>query len=157
MMQYLIYLITHEYAIGIIVILLATFLFSKNRRLEALEILSASFLVAAVGVILKMIWKVPRPGDATILLDSYAYPSIHAAWIASVCALIYIFWIRKLHKKRMVIIYDIILVVMILSIGGSRVVLGVHGVDDVVGGYAFGIIVALLVFIGFRLAEWYRS
>lgn len=153
----LIYLITHEYLIAVVVVASTCYLIYKHKTIEALEIFSSSIMVAGLGVLMKMLWKVPRPDDALVKLNSYAYPSIHSAWIATITLIIYLIWIRRLTKKRWVVIADVSLGMLVLAIGASRVYLGVHTPEDVIGGYSLGVIVALIVFVSFKLKDLVRK
>jgi undecaprenyl-diphosphatase len=150
-MQYLnahlLYLITHEYVIILTVLLLSVYLLYKRRIRIAAEFLSAAFLVISIGALLKILWAVPRPLDGLVSIQGYGFPSLHAAWAISLGALVYLLFVRHLHEWKWRLLGDLCLILLIVGIGISRVWLGVHSLPDIIGGYAFGLIIATLIFV----------
>jgi membrane-associated phospholipid phosphatase len=111
-------------------------------------ILFAGWLAALGGVgvldeLLKHIIRRPRPPYALAILHGYSFsfPSGHA--MASLIAygmiayLLAVFWAKRWWLRVGIVATAAIL---ILSIGVSRLYLGVHYFSDVVGGYAAGVI-----------------
>lgn len=125
--------------------------------LQAFLILLSTFLMN-FGI--KYLISRPRPlldGRLVEVSDgSFSYPSGH-----SMCALAFygfnIYLIFKLVKKpwqRWTLI--ILQLFLILSIGTSRVYLGVHYPTDVVAGYAAGFVWLLLCIVILRSVNFYR-
>ena len=102
--------------------------------------------IALLNFILKMAIKRNRPTDMLIKQGGYAFPSGHAmlsvAFYGFLCYLIY----RQVKNKALRIVLLIIMSLLILLIGFSRIYLGVHYLSDVLAGYLLGLIY-LIVFI----------
>jgi membrane-associated phospholipid phosphatase len=104
------------------------------------------FLVAYVGsqvavMVLKAWFDRPRPdvGSAVPLPESAAFPSGHAAaGVASLGALAVLVTAR-LPDRRARLWTWIVLLVVGLAVGLSRIALNVHHVTDVLAGWCFGL------------------
>ncbi len=98
---------------------------------------------AALVALLKLVLHIERPMGGVVETDGFSYPSGHAtlsllgyglaAWLLGV----------KLAQRRALIACALVLA---LAIGISRVLLGVHTVADVVGGFLLGGAILLLSF-----------
>lgn len=95
--------------------------------------------------VIKAILKVPRPHKLWLVEETgYSFPSGHSmAAISFYAFIIYLVFNSKLNKILKYII-SIILSLLIVLIGISRVYLGVHNISDVIG--AFMLSFALLMF-----------
>jgi len=105
--------------------------------------------------ILKLIFKRDRPIDIMLVEESgYSFPSGHTM----VACIFYGFIIYLINKsnysKRTKTIINIILTLLIVLIGISRIYLGVHYATDVIGSYLIGISY-LIIFI--HLVEKYQN
>ena len=118
-------------------------------RWTAARLLAISTLSAwALSEILKLVFHRPRPAAFFGYQEpaTYSFPSGHA--VVSVCfygALATILARRTESPARRKLWYSIAAVI-VLSIGFSRIYLGVHYLTDVGGGYALGL--AILLGIG---------
>jgi undecaprenyl-diphosphatase len=116
-------------------------------------------LVSSVGASLftfmgKLAFHRPRPMEAVLLEKSYSFPSGHATIAVALYGFIGYVLIRSAGGlKRQVNIF-FVTAVLILLIGLSRIILGVHYVSDVWAGYLVG---ALWLIIGISLSEWLTS
>lgn len=124
-------------------------LYRKRYKLTAWFAACNVSTLILVDLLLKNIIAIPRPIGA--LEWGYSFPSGHTASYVVFWGTL-IFWIRTSNKswwlKDVVYVLGIIL---ILSVGYSRVYLGEHRPIDVVGGYIIGIIILCVsIFIGSR-------
>jgi undecaprenyl-diphosphatase len=92
----------------------------------------------------------PRPEilEHLISSDGGSFPSGHSATAAVFYGLIGYILLRELKSQRAKFITGIILSVVILSVGISRIYLGVHWPTDVLGGYFIAFLwLALIIYI----------
>lgn len=105
----------------------------------------------AVGFAKDWIGRVrPDANDHLVAVQSYSFPSGHAAnsavvWLALALLL------PRTENGRAWAVWGA--VVLILAIGASRVMLGVHWPSDVIAGWAFGLFWILFLL---KLTEGYR-
>jgi membrane-associated phospholipid phosphatase len=82
----------------------------------------------------------------------YSFPSGHSATAMAMYGLLGYWFVRSVHRYRRLIGAGA--VTLILSVGFSRIYLGVHFLSDVLGGYLLGI---CWVIAGIVLTEWQRT
>lgn len=117
----------------------------KNKK-QSLFISINLISSAVINTGLKMIFHRQRPLDMLINETGYSYPSGHSfVSIAFYGFIIYLIINSKIEKKKKYII-TCLLSLLILTIGTSRIYLGVHYPSDVLGGFAGGLLY-LLIFI----------
>ena len=117
----------------------------KNKK-QTLFIAINLISSAAINTGLKMIFRRQRPLDMLINETGYSYPSGHSfVSIVFYGFIIYLIINSKIEKKKKYIITGL-LSLLILTIGTSRIYLGVHYPSDVLGGFAGGLLY-LLIFI----------
>ncbi len=128
--------------VGIGVLTAITFGLLVWRKMYAFAWL-AVLLVAGGAIldeILKLIFRRVRP--ELLLggqhLTSYSFPSGHAT--GAICFFGFLIWLswKLLTKPILNVVITLILVLMVLLIGFSRIYLGVHYPTDVLGGYLAG-------------------
>lgn len=106
--------------------------------------LLTSFLINGT---FKLILKRNRPIDINLITESgYSFPSGHSMVSASFYGLLIYLIYKSNYSKKTKIILITILIFLILTIGFSRVYLGVHYITDVMAGYSLSIIY-LMVYI----------
>ena len=107
----------------------------KNKRYGVFAIVNAVNIVV-LNIVLKLIFMRDRPYDLMIINESgYSFPSGHAmAALGFYGFIIYLIWHFNL-RKRAKIIFTILLSILIILIGISRIYLGVHYASDVLAGY----------------------
>lgn len=117
----------------------------RNSRLGIAALIALATVL--VNSLIKILIHRTRPDTYTPLhhlLQSYSFPSGHAAGSMIVCGLLaYIAW-RKLPQRWSWIAVTLIIFV-ILAIGVSRVYLGAHYPTDVLGGWVVGVIGLLII------------
>jgi membrane-associated phospholipid phosphatase len=91
---------------------------------------------------LKAVFQRARPSDIEHLGSAYGYsfPSGHALGAMLLFgSLAYVVYFSIDHSRRLRLLAVLLCVLMILSIGASRVYLGVHYLSDVLAGFAAGL------------------
>ncbi|MDA1271253.1 MAG: phosphatase PAP2 family protein [Chloroflexi bacterium] len=114
-----------------------------TRRYADLAMVFAGLFAIGVGNGLKEVVGRPRP-DLQILgpaPSSFSFPSGHA--LLAVIAggmMVYLVgqWVKPLALRRVI---QAAIVLFVLAMGAARVYMGVHWPSDVIGSYAFGVMV----------------
>lgn len=129
---------------GITVLLL---LIVKNKRIGVGVLLNLS-CATGLNLILKSILQRPRPTEFRIIDETgYSFPSGHSMISMAFCGL-FIYLIYKNVKNKYLKWTSIVLLsILIMLIGFSRIYLGVHYVSDVLAGFLFSVSY-LIVYIG---------
>lgn len=125
----------------IFIAFISLFFIKKNNKYKYISInLALAFLF---NQILKNIFRRTRPLFKHLVKESgFSFPSGHA--MVSFCfygLIIYFIHKSNLKHKR---IYEILLIVIIVLIGLTRIYLGVHYFSDIIGGFLFGLLYLLL-------------
>lgn len=131
-----------------IVATIAFYMIFKNWK-YVIELALIALLSLSSNIILKQVINRARPAsEHLVTVDTLSYPSGHAMGaMAFYGFLIYLFYKFKINSFLKVCII-MLLTILILSIGISRIYLGVHFPSDVAGGFIAGFIwVILCVFI----------
>lgn len=133
--------------VGMVMFILLLFLIIfKDRRGIFLNISA----IASVGVnyVLKHLIRRDRPdGLRLVEQGGFSFPSGHT--MISVCVYGYLLYLVKTSVKNKVLKYVLstLLVILILSIGISRVYVGVHYFSDVLAGYLLASVILILVIV----------
>jgi undecaprenyl-diphosphatase len=134
--------------------LLSAFGFLLRKRIRGALLLVVTMLgVSLLNWLLKLAFARARPEPffGLAVPDSYSFPSGHA--LASFCfygSLAALLAVRVRSRPLRVVIWTVG-ALMVLSIGFSRVYLGVHYVTDVVAGFGVGFVWVLTVASADRL------
>lgn len=146
-------------AMAVLGVAVAVALWFKHHRTLCMGWLAAFVGGAVINQVLKTAVHRTRPeyGVAYLHGTSYSFPSGHAMGsIIGYGMLLYLvqfFWKGDRRARRAV--YGL-LVLMILAVGLSRILLGVHYPSDVVGGYAAGGAWMAVCIVGVGIAEQRR-
>lgn len=125
------------YCLIIIAILCAIFI--KNKKI-AFAIPINLILSTILNLVLKNIVERPRPiGYRLIDETGYSFPSGHSMISAAFYGLIIYFIWKNVKNTKLKYISCILLALLILLIGISRIYLGVHYASDVIGGFIISI------------------
>ena len=121
--------------LGLITILILILI--KNKKI-GLSVLINLCSVTVLNLVLKSILQRPRPNEYRIINETgYSFPSGHSmismAFYGFIIYLIY----KNIKNKYLKWISIILLSILILMIGFSRIYLGVHYVSDVLAGFLF--------------------
>ncbi|SKB64877.1 undecaprenyl-diphosphatase [Maribacter arcticus] len=142
-------------------IVLALFLIVSLFVTKRWKYVAQATLVLALATISNMMLKRfidrARPGiEHLVSVETLSYPSGHAmsamAFYGFLIFLVTKFKIQKVAKFILIIV----LVILILSIGISRIYLGVHFPSDVAGGFIAGFIWVVFCKLIFDLIELFR-
>jgi len=103
----------------------------------------ATLAGGAVATIAKDLFQIARPHILWLTQETgYGFPSGHATISAAfVATFLYFLWRSKV-KKGWKIFATVLGILWLLTIGFSRIYLGVHNPTDVLGGYFAGVAVA---------------
>ena len=146
----------YGYLVMVIIAIIVSFLYFKNWK-YILQTIFVLLLASISNVMLKRLVDRPRPGiEHMVVVETLSYPSGHAmSAMAFYGFLIYLFYRFKINRMLKYGII-LILIVMILSIGMSRIYLGVHFPSDIAGGYIAGLIWVFFCILLFNLGEVFR-
>lgn len=146
----------YGYLIVLILAFIVSLVFFKNWRYMAQTVL-VLLLASISNTMLKRFVDRARPGiEHLVSVETLSYPSGHAmSAMAFYGFLIYIFY---RFKMNIFLKYGIIILLLltILSIGISRIYLGVHFPSDIAGGYIAGLIWVFFCILIFNLIEVFR-
>ena len=120
------------------IIALYVFLYNPQLRAYVYGLGTSLFGAAASSTVLKEIVQRARPSGAipAIVDTSSSFPSWHATGAVAVYGFITFFLCRLFPRYTKSIVF--VSVLLILSIGFSRLYLGVHFPSDVIAGYLVG-------------------
>ncbi|MBD1379042.1 phosphatase PAP2 family protein [Metabacillus arenae] len=123
-------------------LLIILFFMWKRYFFESLFLILGYVGVRQFNFLLKELYERDRPDfDSLIGAAHYSFPSGHAMNSAAIFTLITFFVFQKWSVSKPVIISSSILIALfILSIGLSRVYLGVHYLTDITAGFCSGIV-----------------
>lgn len=128
-----------------IVIVALIFLNKKDRVILG----STTILTVTFNQTIKHILQRPRPDHIRLIKQGgYSYPSGHSMIAICVYGIMIYFINKKIQNKKLRITLSILLSILILTIGISRIYVGVHYPSDVLGGFflAAAILVLNLTF-----------
>lgn len=124
----------------------------KSRRTIALPVSSAVILSTSLNIVLKEIFARERPDILRLINEtSYSFPSGHAMINASLYTMLILLIFKFIKSASRKFMLSSLCVILTLSIGFSRVYLGVHYAGDILGGWIIGFAAAILVY-----AVWKR-
>lgn len=113
----------------------------KNKKYFKIFVV-ANLIGAILNNLLKLLFRRPRPTTTMVLTaeSSYSFPSGHSMMSMIFYGLIIYYVVTLVNKKALRNILVLLLSLIILSVGVSRIYLGVHYATDVVGGFLIGAI-----------------
>jgi len=134
-----------------LVIILLLVLGKKERYLLGVSVISS----VLVNTIIKYLVARPRPDHLRLIKQGgYSFPSGHS--MISICVyglLIYLVQ-TKITNKKLKIVLTILLSILIISIGLSRIYVGVHYPSDVLAGYSLAGILLIIIISLFNKYFW---
>lgn len=128
------------YSVTATVLTLSGLLFWKHgHKNKILPMLVSAFASSVAVIVIKYAVDLPRPEEAFYIESTPSFPSGHAAIATSLYGfLLYNAYKHARHRFKNPLV--IFLFVLILLIGVSRLYLNVHNLEDVLVGYAIGLL-----------------
>lgn len=121
-------------AIGVLVVIL-----KKNKRQSVYGLLGLG-AVAWLNSIIKKIIRRARPNIThLVVVDGFSFPSGHSTSSLMFYGFLIYIIAKNLPKSHFKTFLMSILIILVISIGFSRVYLGVHYLSDVLGGFALSL------------------
>lgn len=135
-------------AITLITLTIALIILLKNKR-DAKYIAINLIVVFLLNRILKLIIARPRPSVLRLVAeDGYSFPSGHAMVSMGFYGFLIYLIFTNIKNKKIKYSLVILLTLLILFIGISRIYLGAHYFTDVIGGFIIAVIY-LIIFVKF--------
>lgn len=129
----------------IVVIIIILLIIVKNKKLKYILVIN-TVVNLLLNQILKRIFLRQRPLSINIIEESgYSFPSGHSMVSMAFYGLLIYIINQEIRNKKIRILLTIVLLILILLIGFSRIYLGVHYTSDVIGGFIISMINLFLV------------
>jgi undecaprenyl-diphosphatase len=125
--------------LGLIVLGISLVLWRRGRANDAALLILAFGGASVVNALLKLVFHRPRPELAFVHLDTYSFPSGHAAASSATFATMAYLLARRHHSTAARIWIGFGTAAAIALVGFSRLYLGAHYLSDVLAGISFGI------------------
>lgn len=158
-MEFFTFLGTHTFLIPMNLLLIGYFLFIKRHRWYSITVPVVSLGGLSLMFVLKNLFGRPRPDDPLLrTVSGLSFPSGHALISTAFYGLlIYLLW-HNISNKLLRWFLIILLLIVILTIGLSRIYLRVHYASDVLAGFAMGLIwLVLSIFTVRRIERFTRK
>ena len=124
----------------LILLSLVILLICKDKKMGLIIIINLLVSIL-LNIIFKGIIQRDRPLEDFLIIESgYSFPSGHSMVSMAYYGLIIYFIYKKNKDKRVRNVLMILIGLLILAIGFSRIYLGVHFASDVIGGFLISII-----------------
>jgi len=124
-------------ALALLTLVVALYLLRRGRFDEAAVLCVGALGLEIVNPVLKLAFHRPRPELAYVHLDTYSFPSGHAAGSAAVYALV-LYLLARHARVRWQLFAGVGYVVLVAGIGFSRLYLQAHYLSDVLAGFSLG-------------------
>jgi membrane-associated phospholipid phosphatase len=123
--------------LALLTVAAALYLLRRGRLNEAAFVCFGALGIELLNPILKLAFQRPRPELAYVHLETYSFPSGHAAGSAAVYALL-LYLLARYARVRWLVLAAPAYVLLVATIGFSRLYLEVHYLSDVLAGTALG-------------------
>lgn len=130
-----------------LIIVLLLKLDKENRTILGIE----TFIVVTLNIVIKNIIKRPRPSHLRLIIQrGYSYPSAHAMLSIAIYGFLIYYLNKKITNNYLKIAMTMILSILIISIGISRIYVGVHHPSDVLSGYILSLAIQIIIINKYR-------
>lgn len=134
--------------IGISLICITIFLIPKLRNKLGLPVSIAVSTSFILNIILKLIFARERPDILRLVTEnSYSFPSGHAMINMALYTVLIIYAYKSIKSKRIKYPLIILMMILVIAIGFTRIYLGVHYAGDIIGGWLLGFAIGLCVYM----------
>ncbi|MBB6612227.1 phosphatase PAP2 family protein [Pontibacter sp. Tf4] len=152
-MRFISFFASADYLIVVPPLVVLVFAWFRHLQWFALKVLVISLTSSILNQVLKRVFERPRPETAMLEQSGLSFPSGHAMIGGSFYGLlIYIVW-RTVPNPILRWLLTIVLTLLLLLIGYSRVYLNVHYATDVLAGFSAGILWLLISIYFMRKLE----
>ena len=135
---------------NVIIVFIIMLLFVLKDR-ERILLLFSSLISVVINQGIKHLLMRKRPDVLHLIKQGgYSYPSGHSMIAVAVYGLLIYFVCSKIKNKYLKYGLSLLLVLLIISIGISRIYVGVHYISDVLGGFLLAIIELILLICCFK-------
>lgn len=133
--------------LSIVVIFACIFLASRKQWMMAAQMVSSAAGAVALTVSLKLLFNRPRPELIFRAVEEHglSYPSGHSLGAAAVYCSLYLILSKNTSRASFRFFLLLSFTLLIVSVGFSRVYLGVHYFSDVVAGIMVGLCWSVLI------------
>lgn len=139
--------VSHLGSATILILLCILFYILLKDKKMALAIMLNLTIVYLLNVVIKLVIARPRPDMLRLVYETgYSFPSGHAMVATGFYGFLIYITNKKIQNKNVRRLITLLLTLLILLIGISRIYLGVHYATDIIGAFIIGIIY-LIIFI----------
>lgn len=125
---------------GIFLIILIYLLTKKQNNATIWLSLSTIGMGTIINPLIKLIFKRERPTLEHLVTEhSFSFPSGHANSSMVFYGTLFLLAFTFIQRKKIRILFQLFLGFLIITIGISRIYLGVHFPSDILGGYCLGL------------------
>jgi len=137
--------------LGVVILATAALLLRRGKLNDAALLVAAFGGAVVVNGLLKLLFHRSRPELSFVHLDTYSFPSGHAA--AAAATFTAGAWLLALRRPnvRARVLLALAAAVLIGIVGFSRLYLGAHYLSDVLAGFSFGLGWATLCLIAYTI------
>lgn len=137
--------------LGVIVVAIGVVLVRRGRANDAALLVLAFAGASVVNALLKLVFHRPRPQLAFVHLDTYSFPSGHAATSSATFTVLAYLLASRHHSAKARIWIGLGAAAAIALVGYSRLYLGAHYLSDVLAGISFGVAWAAASLLAYTL------
>ena len=138
--------ITEPILLLALTILIAIFLYTKNKKSQAILLTSTSIFTALAIKTIKAIVQAPRPLTSLIQETGYSFPSGHTTFAVVFFGLMTYIFTKPKHRTPAIITSALLIAIIIFS----RLQLQVHHPIDIIGGIIIGIVILITSIIAHK-------
>jgi undecaprenyl-diphosphatase len=141
-------LLSDDPPLDLFALAVALWAYRRRQTIAALATVAVAAVARVVGVVMKDVVRRPRPflhapPHPLAVLHGFGYPSGNALLATAILGFGGAVIVTLLLARRWRWLAAIVCALLILCMGWSRVYLGFHWVNDVVGGYLDGAVIAV--------------